>query len=91
MENLVTHAIYFVSKNLTPSKLNYTITEKNFLDVIYVINKFRNYITHYEFFVHTDHSAIQYVMNKPVTNGRITRWLLLLEEFDVTVLDMLGK
>jgi hypothetical protein len=26
-------------------------------------------------------------MNKPITNGRVTRWLLLLQEFNIIVLD----
>ena len=26
-------------------------------------------------------------MNKPVTNARVTRWLLLLQEFDITIID----
>eukprot|EP00253_Pinus_taeda_P030428 PITA_30428 len=30
-------------------------------------------------------------MNKPITNGRVTRWLLLLQEFNITVLDRAGK
>ena len=30
-------------------------------------------------------------MNKPITNGKITRWILLLQEFDITVLDRHGK
>lgn len=30
-------------------------------------------------------------MKKLVTNGIITRWLLLLQEFNITVLDMPGK
>jgi hypothetical protein len=30
-------------------------------------------------------------MNKPITNGRVTRWLLLLQEFNIIVLDRLGK
>jgi hypothetical protein len=30
-------------------------------------------------------------MNKPITNGRVTRWLLLLQEFNINVLDRLGK
>ena len=34
------YAIYFISKNLTPIELNYTITEKEFLAVIYAIIKF---------------------------------------------------
>ena len=30
-------------------------------------------------------------MNKPITLGRITRWLLLLQEFDITIVDKPGK
>jgi hypothetical protein len=26
-------------------------------------------------------------MNKPVTNARVTRWLLLLQEFNITIID----
>ena len=44
--------------NITPTKLNYTVTEKEFLAVIFAINKLCHYITDYEVFVHTDHSAI---------------------------------
>ena len=59
--------------------------------VVYSINKFRHYITGYEFFVHTNHSAIIFLVNKPITNGRVTRWLLLLQEFNITVIDRPGK
>jgi len=88
---LITYAIYYTSKNLTPIELNYTMTKKEFLAVVHGINKFRHYITGYETFVHIDHSTIRYLMNKPITNGRVTRWLLLLQEFNITVLDRLGK
>ena len=59
--------------------------------MIFAINKFRHYIIGYEVFVHTDHSAIKYLMNKPLTSGRVTRWLLLLQEFNVTIVDRPGK
>eukprot|EP00253_Pinus_taeda_P002860 PITA_02860 len=74
---------------MTPAGLNYTVTEKEFLAVIYAINKFRHYITGYTTFVHTDHSTIKYLMNKSVTNARVTRRLLLLQEFDITIVDRL--
>ena len=77
-DNLITYAIYFISKNLTSAEYNYTVTEKELLAVVYSINKFRHYITGYEVFIHTDHSAIRFLMNKPITNGRIAIWLLLL-------------
>jgi hypothetical protein len=67
------YAIYFISKNMSPAELNYIVTEKEFLEVIYAINNFRHYITGYSTFVHTDHSAIKYLMNKPITNARVTR------------------
>eukprot|EP00253_Pinus_taeda_P021591 PITA_21591 len=88
---LVPYAIYYMSKNLTPTELNYTVIEKEFLVVVHAINKFRHYITSYETFIHTDHSTIRYLMNKPIINGRVTRWLLLLQEFNITVLDRPGK
>ena len=67
------------------------MTEKEFLVVVHAINKFRHYITGYPTFVHTNHFAIRYLMNKSITPGRITRWLLLLQEFDITIVDKPGK
>jgi len=72
------YTIYFISKNLTPAKLKYIVTEKEFLAVIHAINKFRHYITGYPVILYTDHSAIRYLANKPINNGWVTRWLLLL-------------
>ena len=59
--------------------------------IVYSINNFHHYITGYEVFVHTDHSAIIFLMNKPITNGRLTRWLILLQQFNITVIDQPGK
>jgi len=72
------YAIYYISKNLSPPQLNYTVTKKEFLVVIHAFNKFKHYITGYLVILYTDHSAIKYLENKPITNGRITRWLILL-------------
>jgi hypothetical protein len=74
-----------------PTELNYTITKKELLVVVYAINKFRHYIIGYSTFIHTDHSTIKYLMNKPITNARVARWLLLLQEFDITIVDRPGK
>ena len=30
-------------------------------------------------------------MNKPVTNSQVTRWLLLLQEINITIIDRPGK
>ena len=41
--------------------------------------------------MHTDHFAFRFLMNKPITNGRVTRWLLLLQEFNITIIEQPGK
>jgi hypothetical protein len=66
------YAIYFIIKNLTPAKLNYTVTKKEFLAVIHAINKFFHYITGYPVILYIDHSSIKYLANKPITNGQVT-------------------
>jgi hypothetical protein len=76
-ENQMPYVIYFVCKNLSPAEVNYTVTEKEFLVVVHAITKFRHYITGYQDFVHTDHSTIKFLKNKPVTNPRVTRWLFI--------------
>jgi hypothetical protein len=86
-EDQQSYVIYFVSKNLSLAEINYIVTKKEFLVVFHVINKFHYYITGYEVFLHTDHFFIRFLMNKPITNGRVTRWLLLLQEFNITMLD----
>eukprot|EP00253_Pinus_taeda_P004653 PITA_04653 len=41
--------------------------------------------------LYTDHSAIKYLANKPITNARITRRLILLQEFDIKIKDRPNK
>ena len=91
-EDNLFYSIYYISKNFTGAEVNYTVIEKEFLAVVYAINKFWHYITTgYKVFVHTDNSAIQFLMNKPIVTNRVIRWFLLLQEFDVTILDKPGQ
>ena len=67
------------------------MTEKELLAIVHSLNKFRLHITVYQTFVHTNHVAIKYLMNKPDVNAHIIRWLLLLQQFDLTIIDKPGK
>ena len=41
--------------------------------------------------MYTDHSALKYLVNKPVLGGRICRWLLLFQEYDFEVIVKPGR
>jgi len=91
VEEKLPYAIYFVSENISKAELNYIVTEKELLTVVHSLNKFRHYITGYQTFIHTDHATIRYLMNKPDVNSCIIIWLLLLQQFDLTIVDKPGK
>ena len=53
----------YASKNLSKVELKYIVTEKEVLVFLHSLNKFRQYITRYQTFVHTNHATIRYLMN----------------------------
>jgi hypothetical protein len=61
------------------------------LVVVYAINKFKQQITSYSVFVHTYHTTIRYIMKKPIVGGILVRWLLLLYDFNITIVDKPSK
>jgi hypothetical protein len=80
------HPIYVSSRKLSQDECNYTMTEREGLAIIYTWHKFRHYFlgSHFKFFI--DHSTLKYLVNKPVLEGRIRRWLLLFQEFSFEVI-----
>ena len=51
---------------------------------------FRPYIVDSKVIVHTDHAAIKYLMEKKDAKPRLIRWVLLLQEFDLHIIDRKG-
>lgn len=58
------HIIYYASRSLAGAALNYTTTEKEFLAVIFALDKFRSYLIASKVIIHTDHSALLYLIKK---------------------------
>ncbi|GKC06469.1 reverse transcriptase domain-containing protein, partial [Tanacetum coccineum] len=61
------------------------------LAVVYAFEKFRPYLVLSKSIVYTDHSALKYLMTKQDAKPRLLRWVLLLQEFDITILDKKGS
>nr|GEY31720.1 reverse transcriptase domain-containing protein [Tanacetum cinerariifolium] len=83
--------IHYASKTMTEAQIHYTITEKEMIAVVYAFEKFRPYLVLSKSIVYTDHSALKYFLNKQDAKPRLLRWVLLLQEFDITILDKKGS
>ncbi|KAK1647900.1 hypothetical protein QYE76_065705 [Lolium multiflorum] len=84
------NVIHYASKTLDAAQRNYATTEKELLAVVFACDKFRSYIVDSKVTVHTDHAAIRYLMEKKDAKPRLIRWVLLLQEFDLHIVDRKG-
>ena len=66
------------------------LLKKEFLAVVFSCDKSRPYIVDSKVTVHTDHAAIKYLMEKKDAKPRLIRWVLLLQEFDLHIIDRKG-
>ena len=75
--------ISFAGRVLNSSERNYDVTEKELLSVVFSCGKFRTYILGYPITVRTDHKSISFLSNCKLSHGRLTRWSLVLQEYDL--------
>ena len=82
--------IYYASKTSVSAQSNYTTTEKEFLVVVFALEKFKSYIVGSPVTIFTDHAALKYLLSKHNTKPRLTSWILLCQEFNLTIKDKKG-
>ena len=63
------HVIYYSSRTLNDAQLNYTITKKKFLVVVFALEKFCPYLLGTKTTIFTDHSALRYLILKKDTKA----------------------
>jgi hypothetical protein len=76
-EGDIDHPIAFSNRKLSISETKYKTTEREGLEMVYALQKFRHYLLGFHFKMYTNHSTLNYLVNKPILGGRICRWILL--------------
>ena len=66
------------------------MTEQELLAVVFAFEKFRFYFLCTRVIVHTDHSALRYLMAMNNAKPMLIRWVLLLQKFDFEVKERKG-
>ncbi|GJT84718.1 reverse transcriptase domain-containing protein [Tanacetum coccineum] len=82
--------IHYASKTITEVESHYTTMEKEMLVVVYAFEKFWSYLILNKSIMYTDHSALKYLFAKKDSKARLLRWVLLLQEFKLKVIDTKG-
>ncbi|XP_070667526.1 uncharacterized protein [Malus domestica] len=83
--------IYYASRTLNDAQLNYATTEKELLAVVFALEKFRSYLVRAKVIVYTDHAALKYLLSKKDAKPRLIHRILLLQEFDLEIIDKKGS
>ena len=68
-EGEIDHPIDFAIRKLLTTENNYTTTEREGLAMVYALQKLRHCFLREHSKMYTDHSALKYLVNKPVLGG----------------------
>ncbi|OWZ09841.1 LOW QUALITY PROTEIN: Retrovirus Polyprotein [Phytophthora megakarya] len=75
----------YASKVTSITEENYGITELECLAVVWAIRLFRPYLYGRRFVIVTDHAALKWLMASSTLTGKLHRWALTLQEYDLDI------
>ena len=83
--------VAYAGRTLNSNEVNYCITRKELLAIVYFTKHFRQYLLGRRFIARTDHAALSWLrkMDRPV--GQNARWMEQLEEYTFDVEHRRGK
>ena len=84
------HPVAYASKTCNPAEKNYGSCEGECLAVVWATNHFREYLFGTPFTLVTGHEPLKWLMRTNETIGKLARWSLLLQEYDMTVVHKRG-
>lgn len=83
--------IFYHSVKFTPTQQNYSATERELLSVLAGVEKFRPWVDGTQFEVVTDHASIKWLQNLKEPHGKLARWAVRLQAFDIRFIHRPGK
>lgn len=81
----------YASRRLLDQETRYYVPEKELLAVVFALLKWIIFLLSRDFVVLTDHRSLQYLNTTRLLSSRITRWVLVIQEYSFEVKYLLGK
>ncbi len=88
---MATHTRLRMHPDCTAAEVNYSITERETLAVIYCLEHFRDIILRCKIRVWIDHSAVQNLFKHKNLRGRLARWFVTLQNYEISFEYIPGK
>ena len=85
------YVIAYASRTLNKHERNYGVTELECLAVVWAVRHFHHYLHGQRFTVITDHAALRYLMNMTNPVGKLGRWLMILNGYNLEIINRPGK
>lgn len=83
--------IAYASRHLNERERKWSTTEKECLAIIYAVTVFRPYVYGRVFTCVTDHRPLEWLMSKKEPTGKLERWALKLQEYQMKIGYRAGK
>ena len=77
--------IAYASKHLTDSQAKWATVEKEAYAIVFATKTFYPYLYGRRFTVFTDHKPLEWLINIKEPTGRLMRWSLMLQEYDMAI------
>ena len=84
------YVVAYCSRQLKNGEPNLGITETECLAVVYAVKQFRAYIHGAPFDVVTDHSALKWLFSIRDPTGKLARWSIYLQFYQMTIIHRAG-
>jgi hypothetical protein len=79
------HPIVFKSRNLNQSERLYSIYDKEMLEIMHVLTKFRQYLVGSRFVVKTYHNSLKHFLDQKNLSERQKKWVLKIQAFEFDI------
>jgi hypothetical protein len=85
------YVIYYLSQGLIGPKLNYSHLEKIVLAAVHVVQRFHHYVLFRKTTIIAFVNPFQYMLTRRVIDGKISIWMVILQEFDLDFISSKSK
>ena len=85
------YPIVYASRTLKGAELAYYTTEKELLAIVWALQKFRSYVMGGKVVIRTDHKALIFLKTCKLLSGRLTRWNMTIQDYDILIEHCPGK